>query len=85
MKRLGNVVIVWKPRIKASSEDVCEAAEQRLSAAGRSDSVPGCGGVGAALERRGLGPAVVVHDRFGHDRSVGGGGRNRVRWGRPNR
>ena len=35
MKRLENAVTVWEPRIKASSEDAREAAEQRLSAAGR--------------------------------------------------
>lgn len=46
---------------------------------GGSDDVSRKGGVGAALERRGLSPALVVHDRFGHDRSVADGfGQNDV-------
>lgn len=43
MKCLGNVAIVWKPRIKASSEDVCKAAglAERLESAGSGGCGPG--------------------------------------------
>ena len=90
--RMGEV---FAPRVVFSvpEGDILEAPEQEggfvdeliffrpelAQPVGGSDDVSRKGGVGVALKRRGLGAAVVVHDRFGHDGSVADGfGQNHV-------
>ena len=90
--RMGEV---FAPRVvfSAPEGDILEAPEQEggfvdelmfsrpelAQPVGGSDDVSRKGGVGVPLKRRGLGAAVVVHDRFGHDRSVADGfGQNHV-------